>query len=268
MGGINELKGRSLNALRRWWEFRDLLINLVSKEIKVRYQGAVLGFAWSLMNPLMVTLMYLFLFSVIFKSNQEHHALFMITGIIHWNLFSSIVLQAPELLVSNSGLLKKVYFPRLLIPVSNVLVNLVLWGMALTVFAALYFPLGGSASAALMIYPLYLALLVTFAFGVALILCVAYVEFHDLKHLVEVVVQLLFWGTPIIYPLSMVPEQIRWIFMVNPLTEFAVIFQTIFWAGEVPSIGVSLAFSAWAVGLLYYGLRLFYRRGAFLIERL
>lgn len=256
------------NPFLRWWSYRDLVRNLVSKEIKVRYQGAVLGFAWSLMNPLLITLMYLVVFTYVFRASQPNHALYMITGIVHWTLFSTLVTQAPEQLVGNGDLLKKIYFPRLLVPLSNLIVNSVLWFMALGVFLVLYGPLGGKLHWALLAYPFYLMLFLGFTFGLMLILCVLYVDFRDLKHLVEVFIQLLFWTTPIVYPLSKVPAKARDILLLSPLTEFAHIFQDIFWAGQLPSWGISLGFTAWTLLSLSIGLWLFYRRGAKLIERL
>lgn len=253
---------------RRWWAYRDLVRNLVAKEIKVRYQGAALGFAWSLMNPLMITLMYLVVFTYIFPSNQPHYALFMIVGIVHWNLFAVLVMQGPELLVANAGLLKKICFPRLLAPLSNLLVNLTLWLMALSILLVLFPVLGGQWHWGMLLYPLYLLLLLGFTFGIMLTLCVLYVEFRDLKHLVEVFIQLLFWATPIIYPLTRVPERFRDLMLATPLAEFIRIFQDLFWAGAIPSLKLSLAFLSWTGVSLALGLWLFQRRGALLIERL
>ncbi len=187
-----------LSPIRRWWSYRDLLRNLVTKEIKVRYQGAALGFAWSLMNPLMIILMYLVIFTYVFPSNSPHYPLFMVVGIVHWNLFSLLAMQGSDILVSNAGLLKKIYFPRLLAPLSNLLVNLTLWFMALGILLVLYLPLGGHWHLGLLLYPLYLLMFLGFTFGIMLVLSVLYVDFRDLKHLVEVFVQLLFWATPII----------------------------------------------------------------------
>lgn len=256
------------SALARWWGYRDLVRNLVAKEIQVRYQGTLLGFAWSLMNPLLITLMYLFVFEFVFRSSQPHHALYIVTGIVHWTLFSTLIVQAPELLVGDGALLKKIYFPRLLLPLSNLLVNVTLWSMALAVFLLLLKPLGGQFSLALLAYVPLLLLFVAFCFGVVLILCVLYVDFRDIKHVVEVFIQLLFWGTPIVYPLSLIPERLQFIFMISPLAEFTLIFQSIFWGEHLPSLNIVLAFTCWTVLSLAVGLTLFYRRGAWLIERL
>lgn len=256
------------SALNRWWQYRDLVRNLVAKEIKVRYQGTVLGYAWSLMNPLMVTLMYLFIFEYVFTSGQHNHALYLVTGIVHWTLFATLIGQAPMLLADNKDLLGKIYFPRLLVPLSNLLVNSTLWLMALGVFLGLYHTLGGQLHLALLVYPFYLALFVVFCFGVMLILCTLYVDFHDIQHLVEVFIQLLFWATPILYTFSRLPPLLRPVMAANPLAEFTMIFHAIFWAGRLPSLMLTGAFCAWTAATLTLGLWLFYRRGAWLVERL
>ena len=256
------------DALGKWWSYRDLIRNLVSKEIKVRYQGTTLGFAWSLMNPLLITLMYLFVFEYVFRSHQHRHAAFLVTGIVHWTLFATLIGQAPELLVDNSDLLQKIYFPRLLVPMSNLLVNVVLWLMFLAIFLALFIPMGGNFTLPMLCYIPFLALFIAFCFGCMLILCVLYIDFRDIKHLVEVFLQLLFWGTPILYPLSMIPERFQVVFKASPLTEFTLIFQSLFWGEHLPSASIALAFTLWTVVTLGVGLMLFYRRGAWLVERL
>jgi len=266
--GLNAVTEAPKSALARWWDYRDLVRNLVAKEIKVRYQGTLLGFAWSLMNPLLITLMYLFVFEFVFKSSQPRHALYIVTGIVHWTLFSTLIVQAPEMLVSDGDLLKKIYFPRLLLPLSNLLVNFTLWLMALAVFLALFKVLGGHFSLAMLAYVPFLLLFVAFCFGLVLILCVLYVDFHDIKHIVEVFIQLLFWGTPIIYPLSLIPQQLQIIYKLSPLAEFTLIFQSIFWGGSLPPLHIALAFICWTFLSMTVGLTLFYRRGAWLIERL
>ncbi len=257
-----------LAILRRWWGYRDLLYNLVSKDIKVRYQGAILGFAWSLMNPLILTAMYYFIFTYVMPSNLPHFALYLVVGTLHWTLFSNVVMQSPELLTGNAGLLQKIRFPRVLIPASNMLLNLVLWTMAFIVLLILYLPLGGRFNTVLLVYPLYLLLFIGFSFGLALVLSVLYVDFRDLKHLIEVTMQVLFWSTPIIYRFDMIPPHLRILFAMSPMTEFTLIFQDLFWSGRLPSLHLTLAFALWTAASLGFGMAMFHRRSPRLIERL
>lgn len=269
---LDILKAKALfihGPFKRWWSYRDLVQNLVSKEIKIRYQGAVLGFAWSLMNPLMITLMYLVVFTYVFRSNLHHYALFMIVGILHWNLFALLVNQSSDLLVGNADLLKKIYFPRLLVPFSNLLVNAALWLMALGILLLLYMPLGGTWHLGLLLYPFYFLLFLGFTFGIMLSLSILYVDFRDLKHLVEVFVQLLFWATPIIYPISRIHQPtIQTLVKISPFAEFSLIFQGLFWGNVLPSWKITASFFGWTVLSLAVGLSLFYRRGSQLVERL
>ncbi len=255
-------------AFGRLWRYRDLVRNLVLKDIKVRYMGAALGFAWSLANPIVITFMYLMIFTYIFPSTQPHFPLFLVTGIVHWTLFSQVIGQSCEVLVANSGLIKKIYFPRLLIPVASVLVNLVLWLAALGVYLVFYPLLGGKFSLVLFVYPLYLLLFVAFIWGLTLILSTLYVEFRDLKHLIEVALQVLFWATPIIYEVGRVPRHIQEVMILSPLAEFTIIFQQIFYANKLPSLNITMAFFAWTVVVVGLGLWLFNRRVPESVERL
>ncbi|MHB8347768.1 MAG: ABC transporter permease [Acidiferrobacterales bacterium] len=258
----------AINSPSTLWHYRDLVRNLVAKEIKVRYMGAALGFVWSLVNPIVITLMYLVIFTYIFPSTQPHYALFMVTGILHWTLFSQVTNQSCEILVQNSGLLKKIYFPRLLVPLSSVLVNLSLWLAALAVYFVFFHILGGHFTWVLLVYPFYLLLFFLFVWGVSMILSTLYVDFRDIKHLVEVSLQVLFWATPIIYELSRVPERLQYIMLLSPLAEFTVVFQTIFYRNRIPSPTITVAFIMWTAISVGLGLWLFNRRVPELVERL
>ncbi|MHB1514587.1 MAG: ABC transporter permease [Acidiferrobacteraceae bacterium] len=251
-----------------WWRYRDLLGNLVRKDIKVRYMGASMGFAWSLLNPLSIMVMYLFVFGYVFKSSLPHYSLYLISAILHWTFFSGVIMQSPEILVSNGGLIKKIYFPRVLVTISTLLLNLVLWSMALVAFLLMYRWLGGRWSPVLLLYPFYFLLFLAFTWGWSLILCVLYVDYRDIKHLVEVLIQLLFWTTPIAYSFAQIPPRMRPFFAMNPLTEFTLIFHDIFWSNTVPTLKLTSAFSVWAIVSLGFGLVLFQRLVPTLVERL
>ena len=110
-----------------YWRYRDLVRNLVTSNLKVRYQGAALGFLWSLGNPLALILLYYFVFTHVFRSDLPNYILYLVVGVLHFNLFSQTVSQSCESLTGAAGLLQKIYFPRILIPTATVLFNLVLW---------------------------------------------------------------------------------------------------------------------------------------------
>lgn len=245
--------------LIHFWRYRDLVANLLSKEIKVRFMGASLGFAWSLLNPLVVITVYLVVFTYVFKVGVPNFSLFLVTGVIHWTFFGNVVGQASELLVMNAGLIRKIRFPWILVVVTNLLVNLVLWLATLLIFFLLLPLLGGHFSLAMLAYPFYLVLYLAFTMGISLLLAVAYVEFRDTKHLVEVVMQVLFWATPIIYPLSQVPEMAQDWLIISPLTQFTLIFQDLLYSGRLPSLEITAAFAAWSAASLGSGVWVFNR---------
>lgn len=233
-----------VNHLFKW---RDLLINLVSKEIKVRYMGAALGFAWSLGNPLVVTLTYYLVFTYILPSNQDRFALHLVTGVIHWMLFSQIILQSSDWLIGSSNLIRKLSFPRAILPISGALTVGTFWIVAISIYAVFYKFLGGYPSSALLWYPLVLIPYVLMIMGLALAISVLQITWRDIKHVTEVVVPLLFWLTPIVWVTSGLSDDIVRIVSLNPLAPFFNSFRAIlhesvqpFWHDIV---------MCWAVGI-------------------
>ena len=259
--------GVAVRQIRGLWAYRDLIGNLVRKEIRVRYMGSVLGFGWSLVNPLVITLAYLVVFTFIFRSGLPRYPLYLVVGILHWNLLSIVFSQSSEMLVSNANILKKVYFPRLAIPVAAFGVNLVFWSSNLMVFAFLFGFLGGRVTPVMLLYPLYLALYLALIFGVSLLLAVLYVEFRDLKHLVDVFLQLLFWATPVVYSLDQAPAVFERVLAFTPVASAVVAFHAILYGGTVPSLQSTLSLGLWAIAALLIGLFAF-RRVPRLVELL
>ena len=258
----------SLSGLRSLLAYSDMLRNFVRKDIQVRYQGAALGFLWSLINPLVMIGLYVFVFSVVFKSNLPNYPLYLMAGLLHWNLFSQITGQSCDTLLANAGLVKKIYFPRLLVPISSVVFNVVLWLLAIALLFILYPFLGGKLHPVLMAYPVVLLFFLAFTFGITLILSVLNVLFRDLKHLVDVILLFLFWVTPIVYQYHRIPPHLRQLFAVSPLVDFVLIFRGILYSGQLPSWHILAMAAAWTVASLTVGLFVFNRYADSLVERL
>jgi len=255
-------------GLSRYWQYRDLVFNLVTANLKVRYQGAALGFFWSLGNPLALILMYYFVFTHVFRSNLPNYILYLVVGILHYNLFAQIVTQSCESLTSASGLLQKIYFPRILVPTSSLLFNLTLWFVAIILLIVLYPFLGGSYRLILFLYPVALAFYVAFIWGISLAFSVLQVEFRDLKHFVEIAVMFLFWFTPIAYSINVLSPRVQLLLSLNPLTQFMDIFHAILYAGALPDLTHVISALAWTLFSLIVGLLLFRKRAARLVEDL
>ncbi|KAA8715748.1 ABC transporter permease [Pseudomonas cannabina] len=215
-------------------KWRDLVINLVSKEIKIRYMGATLGFVWSLGNPLVVTLTYYTVFTYILPSSQDRFALHLVTGIVHWMLLTQIVSQSGEWLINNGNLIRKLRFPRLLLPVSGALAIVVFWIGCMLVYASLFTVLGGEFTRALLFYPIVLLAFMSLIMGVGLALSVIQITVRDARHFIDVFLPLLFWLTPIVWVTSSLPEGIASIVAYNPVALYFNSFSSILHAGVVP----------------------------------
>ncbi|MBU2810446.1 ABC transporter permease [Acidithiobacillus thiooxidans] len=255
-------------TLRPYWQYRDLVRNLVIKDLKVRYQGAVLGFLWSLGNPLALILLYDFVFTHVFRSNLPNYILYLVIGVLHYNLFSQAVSQSCESLIGSAGLVQKIYFPRILVPTSSLLFTFVLWLAAIVILVALYPALGGIYYWGLLLYPLALALYIAFIWGIVLTLSVLQVEFRDLKHIVDIALMFGFWLTPITYGINVLKPATRNIISLNPLTQFMDIFHTLLYSGTLPALKHVLIACIWTIGSLTVGMILFRRKARHLVEDL
>ena len=262
------LRGISAHA-QRLWVYRDMVYNLIRKDFRVRYQGAALGFAWSLGNPLALIILYDVIFTHVFRSNIKDYVLYLFIGVVSYNLFSQAVLQGCESLTGASSFLQKIYFPRILVPTANVLFSLVLSIAAFLVLFAVFPLIGGVYHWNMLLYPFALGLFIIFSWGIALVFSVLHVEFRDLKHLIEILLMFLFWVTPITFDVSMIHSHLfRSIIALNPLTYFFTAFHDLLFSGRIPSP------STWGLMVLFaaitatVGVSLFRVKAAQLIELL
>lgn len=266
--GTEHLPNPFTATLRPYWQYRDLVRNLVIKDLKVRYQGAALGFFWSLGNPLALILLYDFVFTHVFRSDLPNYILYLVIGVLHYNLFSQAIAQSCESLTGASGLIQKIYFPRILVPTSSLLFTLALWIVAISILVVLYPFLGGVYHWGLLLYPLALGLYIIFIWGIVLTFSVLQVEFRDLKHLVEIALMFGFWLTPITYGLNVVSSSTRDIISLNPLTQFFDIFHDLLYSGTMPELKHVLIACGWTIVTIVIGMTTFRRKARHLVEDL
>ncbi len=241
------------------WRYRELLRNLILKDLKLKYRGSILGILWSLLNPLIMIIVYSIAFKYILRIQLENYTVFLITGILPWSFFGAAAMASTEAVIANGNLLKKIHFPREILPLSSVLFNFVQFLLALAVFfPALYF-LQAKLSWSLLAYPAVLLLNLAFITGIALLLSTLTVFYRDLKHLTEVILLTLFWVTPILYDISMIPERVRWLFKLNPMAAYITSYQKIIYLGAWPTWRMLLSGLVWAVATLALGYWVFRR---------
>ena len=220
-----------LHNLVRLLRYRGLIQSLVARELKARYRGSVLGFFWSFVNPLLLLLIYAFVFNYVLPSRVEgipHYELFMFCGILPWTWFSSSLLESSGVLISGGNLIKKVLFPAEILPLVTVLSNMVHFFLGLPILAAflLYYqrPLH---IAELGWFPVVVAVQLVFTLGCALILSALTVHFRDIRDILGNLMTFWFFATPIIYPYFVMESWQMRILQFNPFTHLAITYQEI-----------------------------------------
>jgi ABC-2 type transport system permease protein len=225
------------------WAHRELLVNLVRKDVKVKYKDSVLGLFWSLARPLVYLLVYSVAIGWFLGASRAIplFGIYLFTGLLCWNLFSEIINGATASVVGNAGLVKKVWFPRELLPLSAVGLALVNAGLQVIVLVGAYVVTGEyPSSSRILLIPLAIAVTVVFATALGLLLAAVNVYFRDVQHIVEVLLLVWFWLTPIVYDWGrvrtffIVDHGMTWAFqlyLLNPMANVALAFQAGLWPG-------------------------------------
>ena len=254
------IRSPALHELRELWRYRDLLRLLVSNSIKTRYKRSTLGILWTLLNPLLTTLVLTIAFSQIFRFQIQNYTIYLLVGLLFWNFFSQSTTQAMATLIWGSSLIKRIYIPRTIFAVSvvgNGLTNLLL---ALIPLALVMLITGHPFSLALLWLPLAILLLVMFTLGLALFMSTLAVYFVDVVDLYSILLTVWFYLTPVIYPVEIVPPRFAPLVQLNPMTTMLGLFRSIVYLGETPSLQSWLIASGLAVVSLGAGWLVFTRR--------
>jgi ABC-type polysaccharide/polyol phosphate export permease len=238
--------------------YRDLLRNLVAKDLKLKYRGSVLGFLWSLVNPLVMILVYTFAFTYVLRVPTERFAFFVLIGVLAWTFFAGATLGSSNAIVDGGSLIKSVVFPRIILPVSGVAFHLVQFALSIAmllpvVLAWYQIPLGWQ----MLLFPVFLVLQVLFITGIALLLSTATTFMRDLRHLAEIGISVGFWATPIIYEYTFVPEQFRFAILLSPMAPFIRAYQDMFYYLVWPDLAIWLVAITYGVGAFVCGLSVF-----------
>ena len=244
--------------LREISEFREVLWFLVWRDIKVRYRQAKLGVYWVILQPLVLVAVYTAIFSAFVKLPTAHYpyAMFVLVGLLPWMFFSNAVLDAGASLQANSSLIGKVYFPRLFIPASRIItimLDFIVMSVLLLVMVAIFHV---KMTPWLALFPLLTAITFVLTAGIGLALAALTARYWDVRYVTPFLFQVWMFCTPVIYPLSAIPQRYRWLIELNPLTGVVRGFRTAF-LGEGPDfaqLGYSTACAivALAVGVFYF----------------
>jgi lipopolysaccharide transport system permease protein len=250
------------DSLRAAWGYRDLLRHLVLRDLRHKYKGSSLGFVWSLLHPLLMAAVYGVAFRFIAPNTIAHFPVFLLSGLLPWMFFSAALAGAVGSIVDNSALVRKVAFPRLILPLAAVASQFVQFLLMYVVIVPLLVAFGvGSSPALIALIPL-IVLQVLFTAGLALALATAYVFARDTRHLLDVALQVWFWITPIVYSASLVPlpRLLARIVAWNPMSHFVTGYQGIIVDHAMPTpiafalltvVAAATAIAGWLVFARY-----------------
>jgi ABC-2 type transport system permease protein len=234
--------------------YRGLLRSLVLKDLKLKYRGSVFGFLWSLVNPLIMITVYTIAFTFILQVKSEGFAFYMLIGVLAWTFFANAATMASTAIVENAGLIRSLYFPRAILPISVVLFCLAQYLLTTVVFLPLMLLVRGvPLSPIMLLFPVFLTLQVVFTIGLALALATATAFFRDVRHLVEVALLVLFWTTPVVYDLTIVPEALRLPIRMSPMTPFVMAYQQVFFFRQAPDATVWFLATSYALIAIIFG---------------
>jgi lipopolysaccharide transport system permease protein len=278
-----------MSYLAEIWRSRELLQNLTNREVRGKYRRTALGQLWSLANPIAAIVIYTFIFSFIFRlpaqvgdpSGLDNYALWLVCGLLPWLFFNRVLTLGTDALVANAGLIQKVYFPRIVLPLSLANATFFTWILEMGVLALALSLLGAFVLPWLPLVAVFMAIFALFAVGLAMIFSIVNVYFRDLAYLLTIVLQFWFYLTPILYPVGLVVTQserlgglvgtsvtLMDIYSLNPVHGFIEIFRNLLYDNRLPESSTVLVALGWSVVALVGGLWMYARKEKQLAELL
>ncbi|MDY6875399.1 MAG: ABC transporter permease [Chloroflexota bacterium] len=261
-----------LRHLRELWQYRGLIHNLVVRDLKIRYKSSTLGIVWSWLNPLLMMIVYTILFTIILRRDDDipYYHIFLLCGLLSWNFFNDSVFQATGSIVSNGHLIKKVYFPREVLPISSVLSNLVNFLIALPVFFILALFSGSPLTWWVLLLPITILIQVIFTIGLTLLLTTLNVFFRDTQIVLGVIMLACFFLTPVFYQIQDVPQQVTvlnvitfdaqlWLRRLNPMASIIASYRDLLYYGAPTGLDFLLRTAITALLVLIGGYLVFLR---------
>lgn len=235
-----------MNIFKKIYNYRELLKNNVKKEIRGRYKQSALGVIWTFLNPLLQLAVYAFIFPLILKTTQPYYVIFVCVGLIPWTFFTATISQSTWTIIGNGNIVKKVYFPREILPISVVTSNMVNFLISTIIIIAFCLIYGLGLTKYIIFYPIILLIQFIFQLALSFILSGITVYFRDLEHFVQIILMLLFYATPIVYSGETIPEAFKFIININPMAHIIEGYRDIFYNQTMPdliALGIVLGIS-------------------------
>lgn len=244
-------------SIQRLNKYKPLINELVTRDLKVKYRRSFLGYIWSLLNPLMMMAVMSIVFSYMFRFDIPNYPLYLICGQTLWSFFNESTSMAMTSVLGNGALIRKVYIPKYIFPISRVLSSFVTMSFSLVAILIVMLVTRVPFTWNMLLIPIPLALLLMFCMGVGMVLAAMAVYFRDVLHLYGVVIMAWMYLTPVFYPVSALPEKAAFFFQFNPMYHYVTFFREVILYGSFPELSIwigSFGFSAlvFTVGLLIF----------------
>jgi len=240
--------------------YRDLVAQLILRNVKARYKRSILGVAWTMINPLLTMLVLTLVFSAVFRFPTRQYALYVLSGLLAWNFFAQTTVAAMGDLIWSGGLIGRIYLPKSAFAVSAIGTGLVNLLLALVPFAIIAVAVGGPIRPAFLLLPIPILCLAGFALGIGLALSTAAVYFQDVMPMYEILLTAWLYLTPVIYPIDLVPPAVQAVLRWNPMTYLVGLFRSVVYDGQAPRPDALLAAVVISLVTLLAGWWVFSRR--------
>ncbi|MFS0555796.1 ABC transporter permease [Brevibacillus sp. 179-C9.3 HS] len=225
-----------LKKLREIYSYRQMLRSLVLTDLRTRYKGSILGFFWTFLNPLLMLLVYSILFKYVMKMNLENYTAFLFIGLLPWFLFNQSIQSSAGVIIRNAGLVKKIYFPKEILPISVIIGGLINYLFSFIILVPLLLISNIQLSWIVLWFPVILLVTLIFSLALSLLISSLNVYFRDLEHIMGIILMAWFYMTPVIYPEDMIPNDLKTAFSYNPMKVIVQSYQDIFYYNQVPNL--------------------------------
>ena len=251
-----------MKLIKEIFKYRELLKNNVKKEVRGRYKNSILGVMWTFLNPLLQIAVYAMIFPYILKQQQPYYLIFVCVGLIPWSFFTTTIIQSTNTIIGNANIVKKVYFPREILPLSVVLSGAINFLIATIIILAFCIGGGKGITWHIIIFPIILLLQMILQLAISFVLSAVTVYIRDIEHFVQIVLMLMFYATPIVYSTATLDGStttarfMKQVIMLNPMTTIIEGYRSIFYTQTLPNfkgigiwyiISIALLFIGWLI---------------------
>lgn len=243
-----------MKRIKEIYAYRQMIFSLVKRDLKGRYKGSVLGFLWTFLNPLLQLAVYTMVFSVIMRAGIKDYYLFLFVALIPWIFFSSSLTGGASCIMAQQDMVKKIYFPREVLPIAHVtsqFINMLL--SFIVVFAVLIFAGYTMNPLAILCLPVIMIVEYILALGLTMIMSAVTVYLRDMEYILGIITMAWQFLTPVMYSIEQAPEEVQMIFQINPMTSVIVAYRDILYYGRVPELGTLLSAAVVGIVMLLVG---------------